>query len=693
MGTSARIDELRKKFDENPRRYFAPLANEYRKAGDLEQAIFICQEYLPQQPGHMSGHIVYGQALYESGRADEAKAVFETALSLDPENLIALRHLGDIARTAGDPAGARGWYQRVLDADPRNEEITDLLALLDSAEPGARGVPTPAAPSRSTPLHAETIPHAEERDDSALAAYSDVPTIEKSEDAPATAFGYGAHAELEGLDGEIDLPPLPPSQPAPAAAAANDDELLDLEDFSLGGIGTESAALSEPVDEPAPVGLDGDVTISGGFTLGTEEADFEQDPFAVASPAPGPDVELAADIDLGLVDDSPTSAAPDVAAAALDGLQTFEAGVIAEAPADVLSLETEAFFDLSPDQATPTASLSLLDEQGAADSVQESSTESFGRDEAMIDIPEAAVSAPIDGGHDGTETPESSESVEAMDAPAAVEEFDSPESFESFESFDVPATPVETHQEPVVAEPEEAFVTETMAELYIQQGHLDSALDIYRKLVALHPENPELTDRLHAIEDRLFGAPAVAESAHATPAAFSGPTIREFLAGLVGRRPANGGSAASASQGASIENGESLRRETRMTPGASETITGSIDALFSGAHASVSDSFAADAFAAAFADTAPEDSAEEPPVLPGTPAHRATDELSLDHVFKANTPPRESGATNGFTFDQFFADETTDASAESSDEAAPGAAETSDDIAQFNAWLNGLKKT
>ena len=42
---------------------------------DVEQAIFICQEYLPQQPGHMSGHIVYGQALFEAGRTDEARSV------------------------------------------------------------------------------------------------------------------------------------------------------------------------------------------------------------------------------------------------------------------------------------------------------------------------------------------------------------------------------------------------------------------------------------------------------------------------------------------------------------------------------------------------------------------------------------------------------------------------------------------
>jgi len=107
MSTAARIDELRSKFDENPRRYFAPLANEYRKAGELVQAIALCREHLPKQPGHMSGHIVFGQALYESGELLESQEIFEAALTLDPENLIALRHLGDIARTRGDSSLAR----------------------------------------------------------------------------------------------------------------------------------------------------------------------------------------------------------------------------------------------------------------------------------------------------------------------------------------------------------------------------------------------------------------------------------------------------------------------------------------------------------------------------------------------------------------------------------------------------------
>src|ERR671926_109453 len=111
MAASARIDELRSKFNENPRRYFAPLANEYRKAGDLETAIAICRTQLRQFPTHMSGHVVLGQAL------------FEVAVELDPENLIALRHLGDIALARGDEAGARTWYTRVLDADPYNDHI------------------------------------------------------------------------------------------------------------------------------------------------------------------------------------------------------------------------------------------------------------------------------------------------------------------------------------------------------------------------------------------------------------------------------------------------------------------------------------------------------------------------------------------------------------------------------------------
>ena len=110
---------------------------------------------------------------------------------------------------------------------------------------------------------------------------------------------------------------------------------------------------------------------------------------------------------------------------------------------------------------------------------------------------------------------------------------------------------------------------------------------------------------------------------------------------------------------------------SRPTPSSSETVTGSIDALFSGADASTVDSTAASTLAQAFASEVP-----ETPPLQGMPAHRATDELSLDHVFKSNPAPRPETEGEGFSFDQFFADDMSEAApkpgAEPTSSAAPG---------------------
>jgi tetratricopeptide (TPR) repeat protein len=218
MASSDRIDELKRKFDENPRRYFAPLANEFRKGGDLEQAILICQEFLPQQPGHMSGHIVYGQALYESDRLDDARGVFETALSLDPENLIALRHLGDIAGRQGDPTSARRWYERVLEADPRNDEIQSLLAGLGEAPAAGAGAPVHSysAPQPSVEIDPQPL----EREDTALRA-APAPVVE----------------EPELLDLEVTLPEssAPPSAAAPPAREVAQGP-SDFDPSAFGGI-------------------------------------------------------------------------------------------------------------------------------------------------------------------------------------------------------------------------------------------------------------------------------------------------------------------------------------------------------------------------------------------------------------------------------------------------------------------------
>ena len=132
-----RLRDLQAKFEENPRRYFAPLANEYRKGGNPKRAIEICRAHLAQMPGHMSGQVVYGQALFEGAEYDEARKVFEGAIVLDPENLIALRSLGDLALQAGETEQARTWYARLLEADPKDSAVAALLAEIEATPSSA----------------------------------------------------------------------------------------------------------------------------------------------------------------------------------------------------------------------------------------------------------------------------------------------------------------------------------------------------------------------------------------------------------------------------------------------------------------------------------------------------------------------------------------------------------------------------
>jgi len=213
-----RLRELQEKFDENPRRYFAPLANEYRKGGQPKRAIEICRAQLAQMPGHMSGLIVFGQALYEASEFEEARQVFERALTLDPENLIALRSLGDMSLQSGNTAEARRWYTRLLDADPKD---TAVIALVSEIEESAEAAP--------------------------IAAPDEVPV---DTDGGDQAIPFIADAAGEPIEPEVQSRATPqpvespPTPPAPESATPP----LGLERHYP----VEPAASETPAAEPAP---------------------------------------------------------------------------------------------------------------------------------------------------------------------------------------------------------------------------------------------------------------------------------------------------------------------------------------------------------------------------------------------------------------------------------------------------------
>jgi hypothetical protein len=63
-------------------------------------------------------------------------------------------------------------------------------------------------------------------------------------------------------------------------------------------------------------------------------------------------------------------------------------------------------------------------------------------------------------------------------------------------------------------------------------------------------------------------------------------------------------------------------------------------------------------------------------------------------VFRHATPAAGNMAPSSFSFDQFFSEQAQhDVAAADADAGAGESAGLSDDIQQFNAWLEGLKKS
>ncbi len=787
MASSARLDELKKKFEENPRRYFAPLANEHRKSGDLDQAIALCRTHLPQQPGHISGHIVLAQALFEAGSLDESREIFHTALGLDPENLIALRYLGDIAKESRDLVTARSWYERVLEVDPRNDEIEELVRQLDATAPDAAGdpavaeppssvapppavpsAPTPAAPAESdarfAPLSLEEV----DIDDSFAASSGEgQPNDAAAAKQPDPYAGQSSwNAAESGADASLlNAPDIDPFDLDPAGGA---DALLDATDSPS----TEDFFLSE---------LPGSEATADGAV---PDASYEQNSWAAPE-----------------ANDAPTAASP--------------------AAGEATALDDDTFY-LEPPPAEPAPST----EHGAAPNSPAESIASAADTKDQMSIPgmDAFAAEYSTGSYDAIPEPApNGETIESLanqptaewhaPPPPASATSDEGLGLEVME-FIPPSSEAPTHapgsipdatdtdpvlgRTPAMATNEEsatpaAFVTETMAELYLQQGFRNEAIGVYRELLARNPTDASLRERIEQIESGSISSIGMAsvsenvvESALKRQGSRPPRSVRSFFASLAGRRapaprqpapmesgdesfdavveeasshaeasisadPAELEQPLAAPEGVAEPNPSS--RPGRITPVASaaetlasfdpfadtaETEPMSMSAMdaavtpneplaeFSNGIATPTParktplSTAAEASDSAAAPESPEspersleDLFPDTPVTAradaaaqtfasafgrsepqGRPTRAASNELSLDHVFRG-APEGAPATDGGFSFDQFFSDARTsggDAAAAAPESGRGGGSSDPHDIEQFTAWLEGLKK-
>jgi tetratricopeptide (TPR) repeat protein len=210
------IEKLEEKVSKDPTsKLFVPLAEEYRKAGRLEEAVDVLKKGIEHQPDYMSARTALGKIYLEMQMKQEAREEFEKVVSAIPDNLFAQRKLADIYSDLCRNDEALRHYETVLRLNPMDEEArqyVDKHAAGAGEEAGGKAemeaaaaieaLSKPEEPSHEAawagPSHAEERASAEEP--------SPAEEHPPAEEPPIESFGgFGAEEESsEKLLEEID---------------------------------------------------------------------------------------------------------------------------------------------------------------------------------------------------------------------------------------------------------------------------------------------------------------------------------------------------------------------------------------------------------------------------------------------------------------------------------------------------------
>jgi|ERR1035437_4101144 tetratricopeptide (TPR) repeat protein len=136
----AEVEELKKKLAQNPDSLiFVPLADAYRKAGQLQEAIDVCKKGLEKHPAYMSARVVLGRIYGEKNMLEEAVVELQKVEKADVDNIMVHSMLGSVYLKKKMYADAVSQFQRVLALNPDDTETQEKLeeALAAKQEPAA----------------------------------------------------------------------------------------------------------------------------------------------------------------------------------------------------------------------------------------------------------------------------------------------------------------------------------------------------------------------------------------------------------------------------------------------------------------------------------------------------------------------------------------------------------------------------
>ncbi|MEO8294162.1 MAG: tetratricopeptide repeat protein, partial [Gemmatimonadota bacterium] len=735
MAYTSEIDKLERRHRDNPEgRTFAPLADAYRKAGDVPRALETLKAGLLLHPEYLSASIVLGRCHLDLGDLPSAETAFQRVLDLDKENVIAIKALADITERLSRFDESEHWLNYLLSIDSSNDDARVQLQRLAALREQAANMSMPDLPAAGDEPVSEPAwrdlrdepgrdaPAGVAEDLAATAEIPPLPTEEGSfshEEPEASVPRTSFEAMRDELSDEEPASPTEEvsairrtepdtfSYQAASRTVESADDQTSEDDADLmvvkdeRGESTTDALSSaddlgievEQENVELPEGLELDIGVSRHEEIvlrpsATSEFQVPSDadllsgsrPSGSYSPPPDESREPneAVDERAGLWQSHPEDATLEAAEEAPHPSDEYDASLMATeawgAPAheeqqpmhfiaDDEGAETHQEEEFSVRSVSgardskdadelPTPDTSPAEAIGAADvdsAEKEESLPAAGATQSdppeMTEAETAAVSAyqPSEDGHSSAVTSEKAVAEEPANMLMGEE---APEEEDAYEEEITSA-----HDTPLP-------VTETVGDVYAQQGHHAKALEVYRQLLIRSPGDSRLQGKISRSEDEL--GPEGKRGRFAASQT-GGRSVRSYFGDLLATRLHG------ATNGGGDEPPVDLSEESEKATGfMEETFRTDADASVSGEPTRPASGPLS--LSAIFG----EDSSPVPPVVAGP-----------------DSPPQASAPAS--PFDEFFGERLPQSGSTTRIRSVRADADQ-DDLDQFHKWLKGLKR-
>lgn len=269
------IERLKEKISRDPNsKLFVPLAEEYKKAGMLDEAVELLTGGLENQPGYLSARVSLGKIFIERGMLSEARTEFEKVIAAIPDNLYAHKKLAEIYKELGDKDKATKELRTVLKLNSLDDWAAASLAEIEQQ-------PATLPEELPVPEPEEVIPVNEKTTDASLSEENMEPW--QTPFVPAEELQV---EEKEVPEFALDAEELKPGGPSGEIKELRDEEIeetaLSKEDMAIWKSHAESlksveekaaeeVALPEPVVEADEIALPEPVTESETEAYPAEE--------------------------------------------------------------------------------------------------------------------------------------------------------------------------------------------------------------------------------------------------------------------------------------------------------------------------------------------------------------------------------------------------------------------------------------